>query len=45
MSFTQRFNQPTFGIMGEMESMLVDSCNEGIKMAIMKILKRCTKEI
>ena len=25
---SQRFNQPTFGIMGEMESMLVDSCNE-----------------
>ena len=25
---TRRFNQPTFDIMGEMENMLVDSCNE-----------------
>ena len=39
---SRRFNQPTFGIMGEMESMLVDSCNE---MEIMKIFKRCTKVI
>ena len=42
---TQRFDRPTFDIMGEMENMLVNSCSERDKKRNYKILKRCTRMI
>ena len=44
MSLHKDLNQPTLGIMGEMENLFVDLCNGRYKMEIMNILKEIYKD-